>query len=184
MFGRKDSYYTFEDERDLQNVAKDHGTIGSTQKFNRGAVALVMVGLCVIILLVVILVPVIVVKNTHEKTDNPGLQCPEVVSEHVDCYPEGKGPINQDTCHNRGCCWLDDVLAGTPRCFFPSSYGYSVENVKNTSAGMVVLMEKTQSKLPYPGEVLNLKLEAFYETDYRLRVKVGVLLSYCHHIRC
>ena len=175
MFGRKGNYSTLEGDSQLQNVSKDHGGIYK-HKVNRRAALLILTGLCVIILLIVVLVPVIVVNSVKENNNNEGLLCPEAVEERVDCYPERDG--NEGNCHSRGCCWVDGGPAGAPYCFFPSSYGYSVQRVSNTSVGMSVDMYKDDTKLPYPGEVMKLKLEAYFETDTRLRVKV---CNVCYH---
>ena len=173
MFGRKGNYSTLEsDSQPLQNVSKGNGGIYSSRKVNRRTVLLILAGLCVIIVLVVILVPVIIVSSVQEKNDNEGLLCPEAVEERVDCYPKGEGIVNEGSCHNRGCCWVEGGPDGAPYCFFPSSYGYSVQRVSNTSVGMSVDVHKDDSKLPYLNEVMKLKLDAYYETDTRLRVKV------------
>ena len=179
MFGRKGNYSTLEGDSQLQDVSKDHkGGVYSSRKGNRRATLLIVTGLCVIALLVVILVPVIIVTSVKEKNNNKGLLCPEAVEERVDCYPERDGNVNEGNCHSRGCCWVDGGPDGAPYCFFPSSYGYNVERVSNTSVGVSVDMYKNDSKLPYPGEVMELKLEAYYETDTRLRVKVYEMRYY------
>ena len=177
MFGRKGNYSTLENDSQLQNVSKGYASAHS-HKTNRRAALLILTGLCVIILLIVILVPVIVVNSVKEKNNNEGLLCPETVEERVDCYPERDGNANEGTCHSRGCCWVDGGPTGAPYCFFPGNYGYNVKRVSNTSVGMVVDMHKDDSQLPYPGEVMKLKLEAYYETDTRLRVKV---CSVCYY---
>ena len=173
MLGRKGNYSTLEEDSQLQNV--NYGTTDasvSSHKTNRRASLLILAGLCVIILLVVILVPIIVVKVVQERNNNGGLLCPEAVEERVDCYPERDGNVNEGTCHSRGCCWVDGGPDGAPYCFFPGSYGYIVSSVNNTNTGMRVDIQKEESKLPYPREVMNLTLLAYYENDYSLRVKV------------
>lgn len=173
MFGRKGNYSTLEGDSQLQNVSKDHTGIYSRHKVNRRTALFVLAGLCVIIVLIVVLVPVIIVNTVQEKNNNKGLLCPEAVEERVDCYPERGGNVNEGSCHDRGCCWVEGGPDGAPYCFFPSSYGYSVGRVSNTSVGMNVDVYKNDSKLPYPDEVMKLKLEAYYETDTRLRVKIS-----------
>ena len=175
MFGRKGNYSTLEDDSQLQNVSKDRRGVYSS-KGNRRTSLIVLALLCVVILLVVILVPLIVVNVTHEKNSNKGLLCPEKVEQRVDCYPERGKNVTEDNCHNRGCCWVDGGPDGAPFCFFPDSYGYTVDTVQNTSVGVTVEMSKNESNLPYPKEVMKLKLEAYYETDSRLRVKVQCVL--------
>ena len=112
---------------------------------------MMLVALCVIILVIVIVVPIVIVKSVHEDNNiNQGLQCPEAALERVDCYPEKDGNTNEGTCHDRGCCWVEDGPAGAPYCFFPASYGYDVKDVRNTDVGMTVLLQKNDSQLPYP----------------------------------
>lgn len=177
MFGRKGKYSTLEgDSHGLVNVGTDGSKDDySSQKGNRKVTALVVTVLCVIVLAVVILVPILVVNEVHHKNDNDqGLQCPEAVGERVDCYPERDGNASEDTCHSRGCCWADSGISGAPCCFFPNNYGYNVKNVSETKVGENVAIQKYHSNLPYPNEIMELVLEAYYEKDYRLRVKVSV----------
>lgn len=185
MFGRKGNYSTLEGDSQLLNVNdKDHDN-KANRKFNRRVTMAILAGLCVVVLLVVILVPIIVVNSVHKSNTNSingGLQCPEPVKERVDCYPERDGKANSDTCNRRGCCWVDDGgPTGAPYCYFPISYGYTITNVTTTNTGMLAHIHRSASKLPYPAEVLELKLEAYYETDNRLRVKVD-LVFYCINI--
>ena len=181
MFGRKGNYSTLEDDNQLQNVSKDRRSIYGS-KGNRKTTLLVLAILCVIILLVVVLVPIVVVNVTHENNNNKGLLCPETVEQRVDCYPERVKNVTEDeaedTCHSRGCCWVDGGPDGAPFCFFPDGYGYTVDTVQNTSVGVTVEMYKNESNLPYHGEVMKLKLEAYYETNSRLRVKVHDVCYY------
>lgn len=181
MFGRRGKYSTLEGDS-LQNVSKDSD---GSQKVNRKPAIVLLTVVCVIVLVVVIVVPVIVVNNTHENNDNTnsgnkGLQCPEAEGERVDCYPENDKNKNEGKCHSRGCCWVAGGSSGAPYCFFPSNYGYSVMNVSDTSVGVTAHVQKngSQSKLPYRDEIMQLKVEAYYETDERLRIKVCAVFYY------
>ena len=143
---------------------------------------------CVMIMLVVILVPTIVVNVMRKKNNNKGLLCLETVEQRVDCYPErGKNETEdeaEDTCHNHayGCCWVDNGPDGASFCFFPDGCGYAVDTVQNTSDGMTIEMYKNESKLPYCREVMQLKLEAYYETDSRLRVNyIKYMIRMCYY---
>ena len=116
----------------MQNFSKDRWSIYSA-KGNCKASLLVLAILCVMILLVVILVPTIVVNVMHEKSNNKGLLCLETVEQHVYYYPErGKNETEneaEDTCHNRGWCWVDDGPDGASFCFFPDGCGYAMDTV-------------------------------------------------------
>ena len=176
MFGRKGNYSTLQDENQLQAGHVDaKASTRASANSSRRIVVPILVTLCVIALLAVILVPVIVV-STHDDKDKPshppGLQCPEATRDRIDCYPERNG-ANEQECLERGCCWEETEPNTAPFCFFPSSYGYSVEHVQDTRTGVLVEMNKSNSSsLPYREEVFRLKMEVFYETKYRVRVKV------------
>ena len=176
MFGRRGKYSTLEGDS-LQNVSKESE---SSQKVSRKPAILILAVVCVIILVVVIVVPIIVINNTHENNNNnnEGLQCIVSDVERVDCYPENDGKRNEDTCHSRGCCWVAEGTSGPPSCFFTDNYGYSVINVSNTSVGVTAHVQKSGSKLPYRGDIMHLKMEAYYETNERLRIKVCAMLYY------
>ena len=171
MFGHKGKYSTLEGDSQLQNVSKERD---GSQKVNRKPAIVLLAVVCVIILVVVIVVPIVVVNNTHENNDNEGLQCPEAEGARVDCYPEKDENKNEDTCHSRGCCWVAGGSPGAPLCFYPSNYGYNVMNVSDTNVGVTAHVQKDtdDSKLPYRDEIKQLKVEAYYETDERLRIKV------------
>lgn len=91
-----------------------------------------------------------------------------------DCHPEQGA--NQEACHNRGCCWqTPDVIGasnGVPYCFYPSTYpGYSSINLTKTETGYVSFLNRSV-KSYYPEDVTVLKMEVFFETKQRLRIKV------------
>ncbi|XP_071081834.1 LOW QUALITY PROTEIN: lysosomal alpha-glucosidase-like [Haliotis cracherodii] len=93
-------------------------------------------------------------------------------SDRFDCWPETKGAAQQ-ACEARGCCWDTNVGQGVPTCFYPRVYNnsYRVTSLQNTTHGMeAVLQRSTQS--PYPGDVIELKLEVTYETNERLRFRI------------
>ena len=173
MFGRKGNYSTLEGDSHLQDISKERESRAS-RRINRKAAAVILAGACVIILVVVIVVPIVVTKSVHKNNENEGLLCAVAEEERVDCYPEKDGNASMDTCHSRGCCWIDGGSSGAPYCFFPNSYGYSVKNVSNTNVGIIAHVQKNGTQLPYSEEVMELKVEAYYETNYRLRVKVCV----------
>ena len=44
-----------------------------------------------------------------------------------ECAVSGKG-VNEDSCLQRGCCWLSSAVAGDPWCFFPAGEGYDEDD--------------------------------------------------------
>jgi len=183
MFGHKGNYSTLQDENELQAEQVD-ARESTSAKSSRRIVVPILVTLCVIALLAVILVPVIVVSTDENKKKNPshppGLQCPEAIRDRIDCYPEREG-ATEVKCLDRGCCWEETEPNMAPFCFFPDSYGYNVEHVQHRDTGMLVDINKSNSSLPYLKEVHKLRMEVFYETKYRIRVKVCLcsVLSNC-----
>ena len=183
MFGHKGNYSTLQDENKLQAEQVD-ARESTSAKSSRRIVVPILVTLCVIALLAVILVPVIVVSTDENKKKNPshppGLQCPEAIRDRIDCYPEREG-ATEVKCLDRGCCWEETEPNMAPFCFFPDSYGYNVEHVQHRDTGMLVDKNKSNSPLPYLKEVYKLRMEVFYETKYRIRVKVCLcsVLSSC-----
>lgn len=187
MLGRRGKYSTLEGDSQLQNVSKEDDT--GHKGRNRKTSLVILAGICVVVLAVVILVPVIVVHSVHNNNNqgsNQGLQCPEAEGERVDCNPEKDGNLNEDTCHSRGCCWVAGGSSAAPYCFFPDNYGYNLTNVSNTDVGVTAHVQKSDSKLPYLKEVWELKVEVYYETDERLRVKVCVTfyIFTCINVMC
>ncbi|KAK7068401.1 hypothetical protein SK128_024681, partial [Halocaridina rubra] len=119
-------------------------------------------------------------------------QCIDIpLSLRYDCLPGGT--VDKDTCANRGCCWQPvdelpqrakphpslkwttpsqgrpkDLPLNIPFCYYPSDYdGYRFVNFSNNSG---FLERETESGYPY--DIPLLKIEFFYETETRLRIKI------------
>ena len=83
------------------------------------------------------------------------------------------GNATEDVCSERGCCW---VASNTPQCFYPSGSGYEVDgSVKPTDYGYQVdLKLKSNQTSPYGNGTKNVRVDVMFETQNRLRIKVGV----------
>lgn len=91
-----------------------------------------------------------------------------------DCYPERGAVVTQDMCEGRNCCFVPQRAGqeGVPWCFYPSDYpSYSLVSVQPTALGQKGVL-KRQQKTYYPGDIMELQLEVFEETDTRLHVKI------------
>ena len=88
------------------------------------------------------------------------------------CIPEGGKTEAEDVCGKRGCCWSD---SSTPKCFYPTDFGYTVNGkVVDTRTGKTAnLTRKSGQPSQYGGDIDSLRVDMFYETPYRLHVKVG-----------
>eukprot|EP00052_Salpingoeca_macrocollata_P028710 m.281612 g.281612 ORF g.281612 m.281612 type:complete len:898 (+) comp22892_c0_seq3:862-3555(+) len=99
----------------------------------------------------------------------PGLGADCTVDElaKVDCWPTDYDKLNKDTCEQRGCCFVPVQGArlgmGTPECFFPKQFGYSVASRTALPGNglQATLVQKPDSPAPYGGDVktLNFTLE-------------------------
>ncbi|KAK3102556.1 hypothetical protein FSP39_012163 [Pinctada imbricata] len=86
---------------------------------------------------------------------------------------------SKETCLERGCCWNpignygSGASAGPPSCYYPTNYvGYTVSEVKNSSMGISAeLILSTKSY--YPDESVFLFADVLYETDSRVRLRIG-----------
>lgn len=108
-----------------------------------------------------------------------------------DCYPEGIA--TEASCVARQCCWKPVVgpnryrgsrFKGTspavnePWCYYPLGYaGYTVDKVLNLPFGVSVEMSRNSRSI-YPDDVMSLKMEVYYETSKRLRIKVCKLIIF------
>ena len=92
-----------------------------------------------------------------------------------DCYPEGGA--NVTSCRSRGCCWNSSA---SPSCFYPDGFGYVTngalsEEIYGRSA---TLSRKANQPAQYREPVATLRLDVYLETEYRLRVKVHLLVYF------
>ena len=128
------------------------------------AVAALLFLLAIAALLVVLLLPEHV--ESAETCQSAGVR--------VNCIPEGGRSETQEVCLKRGCCWDD---TDTPSCFYPAEFGYAVSGqVVDTPTGMTAnVTRKAGQPSQYGGDIDTVRVDFFYETPYRLRVKVSRL---------
>jgi lysosomal alpha-glucosidase len=95
----------------------------------------------------------------------------ELPNVRVNCIPEGGRSETEDVCLERGCCWVKEE---TPSCFYPGGFGYAVDGQPaDTPMGKTVnLTRKTGQPSQYGGDIETVRVDIFYETSYRLRVKL------------
>ena len=61
---------------------------------------------------------------------------------------------------------------GLPYCFYPANYpSYNGSNIKKTSYGVSVDLQKN-IKSHWPNDILTLKMDVYFETKTRMRIKV------------
>jgi len=105
-----------------------------------------------------------------------------------DCHPEDGA--SESNCKARGCCWVpkkkkllyEEAIGNNrsqlsplnvPYCFYPAAYGgYKFINITETLSGSVSFLQRT-FKSPYPGDVTVIRMDIRFETEQRLRIKVG-----------
>ena len=116
---------------------------------------------------------------THLSEQSPApqqKQCSGVPQhDRFDCYPESKQPPGGEAaCIARGCCWAEP--GGFPACFYPEGFGYAISgggHVNATEYGYNATLERKHGQMSqYGGDIDTLVLQVYYETEYRLRVKV------------
>lgn len=110
-------------------------------------------------------------------TDEDVGTCEQSPSVAVNCIPEGGRSETEDTCLERGCCWAGSDT--TPSCFYPDGFGYAVDGAPAvTPTGMTVnATRKTGQPSQYGRDIETIRVDFYYETPYRLRVKVSRLSS-------
>ena len=105
------------------------------------------------------------------------------VDHRFDCYPEDGA--TESKCVARGCCWQKEktvkksidqtsVPLNVPFCYYPTNYpGYYVTSKTSIlNSGDSIVLERNSSSY-YPDDIMQLRFEVTYETNYRLRVKVS-----------
>ncbi|XP_065580074.1 lysosomal alpha-glucosidase-like [Artemia franciscana] len=101
--------------------------------------------------------------------------CYDVPEElRFDCFP--LSGASEDKCSERGCCWKSTISSspdlGVPFCYYPSNYGlYKWDNISQNERGVAGNLVLKYSS-GYVDDILNLGVEAFFETNYRLRIKI------------
>lgn len=95
-----------------------------------------------------------------------------------DCFPRGQA--DQTSCEERGCCWSPTAKGSkVPYCYFPKNFhSYKVVNVTKSCCGLTLILNITANSV-YPDDVRSLKMNVYFETPTRLRVKVRYLFVSC-----
>ncbi|XP_065576327.1 sucrase-isomaltase, intestinal-like [Artemia franciscana] len=91
----------------------------------------------------------------------------------VDCEPEGVADASK--CFERGCVY-DEIYdaPGTPWCFFPVDYGYSLVGTPNTNdKGIAFNLVRNSAPSLFGNDWQSITLEVEYQTNERLRVKIS-----------
>ena len=130
-------------------------------------------GVVVFFLLLLVIVAVVLVVTLAASIALGDSGCSVESSLRVNCIPEGGEAETKDVCSKRGCCWSD--TGDAPKCFYPVGFGYKASgNVVDTPTGKTVnLTRKSGQPSQYGGDVESLRVDVFYDTPYRLHVKVG-----------
>jgi len=125
----------------------------------------------------------------HAPMSASSKQCAQISDAFkFDCHPEDGASASN--CKARGCCWAPKrkkllykeaignngsqlSSLNVPYCFYPAAYGgYKFINITETPSGSVSFLQRT-FKSPYPGDVAVIRMDIRYETEQRLRIKVG-----------
>lgn len=118
------------------------------------------------------------------------------LSMRFDCHPDDSP--TQASCEERGCCWREEktlerkqpyssprlhqpthgssheggLPLNVPYCFYPRDYvGYSFVNYTNEIHGYTGYL-KREITSGFPGDVPILKMDVYFETETRLRIKL------------
>ena len=101
------------------------------------------------------------------------MQCSGIPeNDRFDCHP-GEG-ASQQTCQERGCCWVPakDLDEGVPHCYYPRDFPtYQMGSLNQTKFGYSVMLTRT-TKSYFPGDIMQLQMDVYFETSYRLHFKV------------
>ncbi|XP_043945694.1 lysosomal alpha-glucosidase-like [Protopterus annectens] len=97
--------------------------------------------------------------------------------QRFDCYPESNVVVTQELCENRNCCFMkvpssSSSKSGVPWCFYPPDFpSYSMDALNITEEGYIGKLSRKQ-KSYYPKDIETLQLNAIFETDTRLHIKI------------
>ncbi|XP_035228659.1 lysosomal alpha-glucosidase-like [Stegodyphus dumicola] len=100
----------------------------------------------------------------------------------VDCNPDL--PLNYEKCLNRGCIWVQRTEESQPLCFYPDGYGYKYQEVRKTSNGYHVDLERTTEIKMFGDEVDSISLQVYFETEKRLRLKFADKAKQRKDLKC
>ena len=122
--------------------------------------------------------------STGSSSGSGGPECGNSVElGRFNCIPEGGKTETKETCEKRGCCWTSSrgSKTGSPRCFYPEEFGYTVDgSVQDTATGeRLNVTRKSGQPSQYGNDVDTLRVDIYYETPHRLRVKVRSLVHAC-----
>lgn len=117
-----------------------------------------------------------IIENTANTYQHDPPQCSTEyftnLSNRFDCFP--KAISVEETCLARGCCWKPlTPNSKEPWCFYPQNYkSYQIENITHVDSHGLSLTYRNVFKSPYPNDILRMKVDVFYETESRVRVKI------------
>ncbi|KAG9338719.1 hypothetical protein JZ751_025388, partial [Albula glossodonta] len=96
------------------------------------------------------------------------------LDERFDCHPEEHS--SEEKCTQRGCIWEEVPVQGVPWCFFPSDYGYKVNNVVENNTGISLDIQRNikyrANRLPGSPDIDLLRVEIKYLNAHMLQFKV------------
>ncbi len=135
------------------------------------------IALCVVLLFILAVILLLVVGHHAFDDERPAMfelahtdgSCSNV--DRFNCIPEGNP--SQSMCEKRGCCW--DKSSTLPQCYYPAGFGYALDGqVNRTSYGFQAnLKRKPDQPSQYGGDIETLRMDVFFETESRIRVKVS-----------
>lgn len=160
-----------------QSVIQDDGILYDTRrelKTRRRRDICFCVGLGLFTFTIVVAVSIGLVVALQPEGTSSAAQCGTSTDLRINCIPEGGKNNTKEVCEKRGCCWKGESGSSAPQCFYPEGFGYKVNGkVKDTPTGKTInVTRKSGQPSQYGGDINSLRVDFFYETPYRLRVKV------------
>ena len=159
------------------NLDEDASVRVKRRQQRRTCFCVVASSLFLALLVVTVVVVLVAVPRRDKSTDsNNELKCTSSEFMRFNCIPEGGKTETKEVCEKRGCCWTRLREGGTsPQCFYPEGFGYKTDGqLVDTPTGMGVnISRKAGQPSQYGGDINTARVEFFYETPYRLRVKVN-----------
>ncbi len=110
--------------------------------------------------------------SLHESDSYPS--CPDDIpeDERVDCWPYDS-PVDASDCVRRGCYWCASSTQDVPWCFQPRQQGYDmVGEPTDIPGGVGVDLRRKGYQSWHGDDIWDVRLEAYYQENHRLRVKV------------
>ena len=125
-----------------------------------------------LLITIIIITSALVVPLTLRSEGAQSTQC-FAVTYMFDCYPEGGVTETSILCQSRGCCWNSSA---SPSCFYPDGFSYAMNGAlsEESYGHSAALSRKANQPVQYRGPAATLRVDVFLETQYRLRVKVGI----------